>query len=400
MAEAAAEADGSKGGVSEAAGSKGVVSEAGMSAEAPTTARPGGSEAGMSVEAPTMAPPGGSEGGASATGEHVRPSLARVGQRVILAGDEHAVVVSVQDGTGHVAVAYDRLAWEAIAFAAFAEEARAEPYMRCWTRSKENAVDGVLLQALGHKTLVCGFLHGVSSAAEGVWQMHLSYAPAPINSANAPPPLDFAVCHGDFVVPLDELRPAAPCPNGPRSSAAPPGPFRFCAVLLGREEGQRGRRRFALLESADGQFVISKFGASWLAKSSAEASISDMEASVDKTKEMFAQIGTRTARSVAESAPLAGTATTVRRILLRNRAGPGDSGSNTDRKRLEAARMLQRMLMMERPAVHLSAQVAVSCSFNSFRKRSQKALARTPLWNWQRRLIATTCWIGCQATQT
>ena len=121
----------------------------------------------------------------------VYSELARVGQRVNIDG-YFGVVWKVTKK--HVAVAYDDESWQHMSHAIFSNRVFKE-----LSFSVETALTGVLQTQEGI-VLPTAFLYGVTSSADGLWQMYERYRPARTAKQFGTQPLQFPLTHGVLTV--------------------------------------------------------------------------------------------------------------------------------------------------------------------------------------------------------
>ena len=238
-----------------------------------------------------------------------RPELAVVGQRVSIDGN-FGVVIKVNKT--HVAMAYDSRTWDFMTWELFGREAFKELTLA------ENAVAGALFGYVGETVCVAAFLCGRTVSARGDWQLFTAYEPPPpVDDYFAPPPLTFALAHGDHIELLGALLPI----EGRKSkvsSAVPP--FTFAGLVLGWLAVEKKFLRWALLRSAheQGAHYLAAFDDATLAQG--DGSVAKDEAAAHTAFEVLCRSGPL-AVSCTKPIPVHIPADPAR---LRTRVGTGD----------------------------------------------------------------------------
>ena len=198
---------------------------------------------------------------------------------------------------------------------------------------KTPAVAMMLSEVRGTKCLPSAFLFDATCNADGSWHIYRGYDPAPNSAQFSLPPIPFPLKAGDSVSIMDSVLPIAVDGKGPRlRNEAAPHQGHFLGLILGKAPGEKGKRRWALIQSADEskQIVLAAFSTRCLARAPMLQALSN-EAAVSDANVAFQQLILRGVKAMSGTKALVQDPSAHEARKLRSSSTTTDGGKNEPR---------------------------------------------------------------------
>ena len=198
---------------------------------------------------------------------------------------------------------------------------------------KTPAVAMMLSEVRGTKCLPSAFLFDATCNADGSWHIYRGYDPAPNSAQFSLPPIPFPLKAGDSVSIMDSVLPIAVDGKGPRlRNEAAPHTGHFLGLILGKAPGEKGKRRWALIQSADEskQIVLAAFSTRCLARAPMLQALSN-EAAVSDANVAFQRLILRGVKAMSGTKALVQDPSAHEARKLRSSSTTTDGGKNEPR---------------------------------------------------------------------